>query len=323
MFCEKCGAQLRDGAQFCSFCGAKVEEDVIAGPHVQPQVNNAFAGVANENPAAPVHEKVSAGQPVREQFPKGQPSNAQLSGGKFMTAQSPAEQSTEETLMEEQTEEDLFSDEVEWFEDATLPKGMLRDPKGNIMWNYSLDMIKNPFILHVFYKIFLSCGFGFGLIIALAFGSAMGAFDEAVGVFFVIFLGFGGGLSILATLVYFLNMSIGGSIYTVMHIMTSECIQYSLVGSESDEKSKERARRLMGVVNFLSNGISSSGLAIETNTYMVSDYREVKKITADRDKDMIRLKHNILTNRIYAAPHQYDFVLNYISSRCTGAKIEK
>ncbi len=281
MFCEKCGAQLRDGAQFCSSCGAKVDVDESTAPKAQPF------------------------------------------NGKLQELQSMTEQFLQEQSIEEQVPEDIFSETVDWYEDAALPKGMFRNSKGDIMWNYSLDMVRNPFILHLFYKIFLSCGFVFGLIIALAFGSSMGAFDEAVGVFFVIFLGFGGGLSLLATLVYFLNMSIGGSIYTVMHIMTNECIHYSLIGSESDEKSKEKARKLMGVVNFLSNGISSSGLAIETNTYMVSEYKEVKKIICDRDRDLIRLKHNVLQNRIYVSPQQYDFVLAYISSRCTEAKIVK
>lgn len=37
MICKNCGAQLEEGASFCTVCGAKVEAEVQAQPQPQPQ----------------------------------------------------------------------------------------------------------------------------------------------------------------------------------------------------------------------------------------------------------------------------------------------
>lgn len=38
MFCQNCGAELKDGAKFCSECGAKVEAPVqVPAPHETPK----------------------------------------------------------------------------------------------------------------------------------------------------------------------------------------------------------------------------------------------------------------------------------------------
>ena len=213
------------------------------------------------------------------------------------------------------------TDDPDYYDDPSIPKGMMRNREKDIHWNYSLDLSRDPFILTTACRIFLASCFAFGLIIAWAFGSSMGEPEEALVVFFIIFLGFGGGLSVIAAIVYYLTMSIGGSMYTVDHLMTPTQIEYTLLGSQSDYDKQKRANLLLSFVSFFSNGLSSASVGIDTNWHIVSEYKDVRKIIANKDKGVIRLKHRIIKNRIYTEPQQYEFVLNYLTSHCQNAKV--
>lgn len=212
-------------------------------------------------------------------------------------------------------------EDPDYYDDPSIPQGMMRNREKDIHWNYSLDLAKDPFILTTACRIFLSSCFLFGLIIAWAFGSSMGEPGEAIGVFFVIFLGFGGGLSLIAVAIYYLTLKIGGSMYTVDHLMTPTQIEYTLLGSESDYDMQKRADLLLSFVSFFSNGLSSASVGLDTNYHIVSEYKDVRKIIADKNKGVIRLKHRIIKNRIYTQPQQYEFVLNYLTSHCQNAKV--
>ncbi len=202
-----------------------------------------------------------------------------------------------------------------------LPEGMTKNEDGAIVWNCDLDMKKFPYVLFAFYKMFLySCG-GFGLLIAMAFGSASDDFGEAMAVFLIIFLGIGGGLCVIATIVYFLVLAVGGSIYETAYLMGDDKIEFYLLGSKSDELSQKKAQALLWAVDQASGGVSSAGLNFELVGHKVSEYKKVKKITVDKGRNLIKLKTTFIENRIFAQPQQYQFVADYLTSHCQGARV--
>lgn len=273
MFCTNCGKELRNGAKYCTVCGAPVEDKL---PVVVPNPASDKQPVVMSNPAI---DRV----PVVGAVPEA---------------------------------DKVVHEEGEYYPDPCLPEGMLRDNDGNIRWEYHLDMIRNPYILSMLTKLMFFGTFIFGLIFAVAFGSDAGSFGDAVVLFFAIFLGFGAGISLLIAIVYFIMLGIGGSFYTVEYLMTQEYINFLLVGSDKGEKHRKRVHEWLTIVYLLSRGHSDALVDFEPNKHMISEYKDVRKVTPDREHNLIKLKHRVFTNRIYVAPHQYDFVLNYLTTHC-------
>lgn len=287
MFCENCGKELREGARFCVSCGAPVEDGRKGAAPLNKATSDLMA---------------SGMQMIQNNFAKPSPSD-------------------EQALSSLASEESDWEDAV-YYDDPSLPMGMMRNSRGDIHWNISLDLSKNPFILHTAYKLFMGPSFLIGIIIVIvccALGGTIGDILMISGIFF----GVGAGLAIVCKIVYSLTMAVGGSVYTVDHLMTEEKISYNLLESESDETHKQRAEILLWFVDYCGKGIASLMMDFEPNKDFDSQYSEVRRITADKSHNIIRLKHRVLENRIYVEPQQFDFVFNYLTSHCKKATVIK
>ena len=60
----------------------------------------------------------------------------------------------------------------------------------------------------------------------------------------------------------------------------------------------------------------------KTYGYLAIDYTKVRKIKAVRRKNLIRVNLWMQKGTVYVPPAHYDFVYNYITSRCPNAKIK-
>lgn len=210
----------------------------------------------------------------------------------------------------------VVHEEGEYYPDPCLPEGMLWDNDGNIRWEYRLDMRRNPYILSNLLKLLFSCSVLVGLVGAVGCGLGTGSFGAGVAVFFGAIFIVGGGIFLITAIVYYIMLAIGGSIYTLEYLMTQEYINFLLVGSEKGEKHRKRVHEWLTIVYLLSRGHSDAITDFELNKNMNSEYKDVRKVIPDKEHNLIKLKHRVFTNRIYVAPHQYDFVLNYLTTHC-------
>ena len=68
-------------------------------------------------------------------------------------------------------------------------------------------------------------------------------------------------------------------------------------------------------------GQMGSGLYVTTLENIRSSFDRVVSIRTDRKHDLINVNQVFLNNQIYAGEEDYDFVLEYIVSRCPKAKV--
>ncbi len=199
-----------------------------------------------------------------------------------------------------------------------LPEGIMLDEKGNYRWTYRLDMIKAPVLRNMLMKImFFSC-LGVGVFLAVIQLIAGADLEEMATSFCIIVFGIGGGLSLLTFIMYYIVIPIHGSIYTVDHVMNEKGIEH--IQSPEENERSEKMKKLVLILNLLNPDPAMMGMTMAAKEHLVSEYKDVKKVVAARRYNLIKVNNTLQHNHIYAYPHQYEFVWNYVVSHCPKAK---
>ncbi|ETP73281.1 hypothetical protein UYO_0747 [Lachnospiraceae bacterium JC7] len=287
MFCTNCGADLGKAAKFCSKCGAATGFGAAMAQELNNQGSDQIQGNASvQNPNSNI--KVGYG------------------GDQFQNSV------RNQHLMEEA--------ETELFEDSGLPEGIYRDAHGTLYWEYQLDMLKNPVILFMILKImFAICG-GIALFLMILMLINDEDFIDALKMGAIIVFGMGGFIAVLTLISWFIVVAIHGAQYIVVHRMNENEVLHMQTRQEKNVSRKMRGALL--IVGLLSRNPSSVGLAMGAREEMTSSFRDVKAVIASRGHDLIKVNNVLLHNHVYAYPHQYEFVFNYIASHCPGAKVK-
>lgn len=205
-------------------------------------------------------------------------------------------------------------------QDPDLPEGIFRDERGAYHWVYHLDMKRNPVPLLIIMKLMVYiCG---GMAVFIFFMTLLNhnTLAESFKAFAIVAFGIGGFLLLVAYISWLVVIAIHGSNYTVEHLMTEDCVEH-LQTHEEREQSK-KVKTLVFVLGMLSDDPGSMGLAMAGREEMTSRYTDVKKIVASRRHDLIKVNNVLQHNHIYAYPHQYAFVWDYITSHCPQAKVK-
>ena len=201
-----------------------------------------------------------------------------------------------------------------------MPNGMTRAGAGALHWRYRQDMWKHPVALILLIKLELAICAGLGI---LQFGVSAANGDCAGGLkhLAIMLLGIGGFLVAITLLSWWILSLVRGN-----KIVYEFEMDESRIISRTAPADGARLRRL-GVLSLLLDLFQRDdapsapvGLVVPLET--VTRYDEVSTVTGDREHDRIILREHLTHNHIYAAPDQYDFVWQYIVSRCSGAGIQ-
>lgn len=200
---------------------------------------------------------------------------------------------------------------------SALPEGIVMDETGVLHWEYVQNMWKNPVHLYLLLKIFFvvaTCV----LVIISVMGALVGSF-QLKDIVFACALIYGTCLVLCLLGVAFVNLFHGGRNYYEF-VMGAEGVMHI-----ANRKNFAKVERLMdagAVIGTLTGDANMVGasMAGRNNTYAMK-FAEVKEIHEHRQNDYIELYESLFSyNHIYAYPHQYDFVLNYIKARCLNVK---
>lgn len=192
---------------------------------------------------------------------------------------------------------------------------------GKYHWKYDLNLLKNPSVLIDVYKALgmtiLITGFIIFLIQACSSGfhlKDMGFVLKIIGLMAAIFL-------VLGILGYLLYAALSGWVYTVNFIMDEKGVVHQQ--SPRSEKVGRRIGCLTVLVGLFARkpGVVGTGMLAASNTSMSSDFSSVRKVKARRWMNTIMVNEPFAKNRVYACDEDFDFVYQYISSRCPKAKI--
>ena len=201
-----------------------------------------------------------------------------------------------------------------------LPEGIYRDADGAYHWFYRMNMRKNYTVPIAFFKVMGLVG---GLLGALMCIIHLANDDvDYIPTTLLLILACFGGLCLLFVIVWLCMAAARGGWYIVEHMMNERKVVYLSTPEEA------RKMRQVGALNFVLGAATGDLTALGLGSgewageRFDSDYADVKSIQAVRRRDLIKVNNLLQRNTIYAAPHQFDFVYNYIVAHCPNAKIQ-
>ena len=204
-------------------------------------------------------------------------------------------------------------------EDQVLTDRIHLCKDGKYRWIYELNMYKNPSIIFVVFKIFgyiLLAGWAIMTISDLCRGEGWDTiwFDTKMMLLIVALF------VVLIILAYLLVAASYGGKYIVLFEMDEQGVLHRQL------KSQIKKAQVMGWLTVLA-GLKAgnlttigAGLNSATKTSSYSSFENVRNVKACRSRNLIKVNELLEKNQVYVTDEDFDFVYNFICSRCTKMK---
>lgn len=190
---------------------------------------------------------------------------------------------------------------------------------GKYRWVYEMNLLTNPTVFLTVFKIFF--------FIALFIWLVVGLFADLIHGDVQAFLNFGkvmlitlavfAGLTLLGVLIL---AAIYGGKYVVLFEMDEERIKHIQLPRQV------RKAQVVGVIAAMAGIAAKNPAAIGAGTLAAgkssstSEYRKVRRVIPRRALHLIRVNQLFEKNQIYVPKEDFDFVYEYIKSRCPQKK---
>ena len=204
-----------------------------------------------------------------------------------------------------------------------VTKNIYKCPDGKYRWIYELNMLKNPMIaltiLKVLGIVFIAITI-FELLIEVFDGDVSGWIkDFLLTPQFLILPGILLGLTLLG---YFITAAVYGFKYIVLFEMDKEGIAHKQLPRQF--KKAEALGWLAAMAGAAAGNMIAmgSGIMATSKDMSLSNFGLVKKVRKRKNFNAIELFEPMEHNQIYAESEDFDFVWDYISSRCKKAEIK-
>ena len=191
-------------------------------------------------------------------------------------------------------------------------------PDGKYRWYYEFPMLKNPVILYTIWKIMLIVAIIPAIVVLLSTKGFLEAFKE----FFIVFLITFGIMFVLSIIGYFILATVYGFKYIVLFEMDEKGITHA---QQEKQFTKAQAIGLLAVLAGTAKndvGMVGTGILSSSKKSMTSQFKNVETVIGIRSKNTIKVNQLFAKNQIYVNDEDYDFVWEYITSRCVKAKIK-
>lgn len=190
---------------------------------------------------------------------------------------------------------------------------------GKYRWTYPLDMMKNPSILFVVYKIFgilLSIPLLISIIRAAIDGDWARAWDDSIKIWLIVLAVF----AVIIYLSYLVIVWVYGGKYVVHFTLDEEQLVH-----EQERAQFQRARKLgiiAMIVGFLTKKPSTvgQGLFMASRDTSTSTLTKVRRIKPRRAWQLIKVNEGLEHNQVYVPKEDYDLVLDFLRQHCPNAK---
>lgn len=203
----------------------------------------------------------------------------------------------------------------------SLPSGMFRDGNGSIRWIYIQNMWKHTEIL---WTVLILFGIIFGIMFLIGtihdiyetirYGTVVTGKSilKGMSVFLAIYVF----MSVISVISWVIMCKINKGRQYLIFTLTEKTVTYDLM-PESQE-----IANVIGLTAMISDdaGTVAAGIAASNQTF-VSNFERVKKVKAIPKHDLIRVNGMFVKNTIYCSSDQFEFVWNWITTRCPSAKI--
>lgn len=189
---------------------------------------------------------------------------------------------------------------------------------GKYHWYYEFQMLKNPTILFLLWKIFFWIGIGlwaFLLVLALFDGNFLRDFWEITKTFAIFILAF----EVFVALGYFIYAAFLGFKYCVMFEMDDKGVVHMQMPRQFK---KAQAVSFMTVIAGIATGnpgTIGTGLLAGSKQSMSSSWNSVRSVEIFRRRGVIKVNELLNKNQVYAQPEDFEWVVQYIKSH-VGSK---
>lgn len=182
---------------------------------------------------------------------------------------------------------------------------------GKYRWIYEMNLFKNPTVFVLIYKIFFFIFLGifaFIMLIDLFSGDLDGGRAlETLKIFGYVIIG----MTAIVGISYLLYAAIMGGKYIVEFEMDEKGVNHKQTASQA-KKAKKLGRAAM-IGGAATGRLGVVGVGVNARrTEMYTEFSRVRKVKAYPRRHLIKLNERMEHNQVYAAPEDYDFILNYI-----------
>ena len=188
-------------------------------------------------------------------------------------------------------------------------------PDGKYRWVYEMSLLKNPTVFFLVWKIFFFVFLGiFTFIIILDAVNSYDFFpDRLLGdlKFFGIFVV---GMTVIVAVSVLIYAAIMGGKYCVLFEMDDQGVRH--IQHPKQIKKAQALADLAVLAGFATCNLSVMGMGMNgARTEMYSEFGKVRSVKDYRRRNLIKVNEVLNHNQVYAEKEDFDFVLNYISSR--------
>ena len=245
-------------------------------------------------------------------------------GGSAMQAQPPEPaapaqaQETAPVYRDPQFVEDPYGDIFS----PPMPVGeeVMRSPVGQYQWIYEMNLLKNPTIFLLVWKIFF-----FVLLGIFAFTTLIDLFGDNADVIpgsLKIFGYFLIGMTVLVGLSYLIYAAIMGGKYIVQFEMDEQGINHKQIAAQA--KKAQEIGMITTALGAMTRNYTTMGVGMNAQrTEMYTSFAKVRKVKLYPRRGLIKLNERLNHNQVYVTPGDYEFVRDYILARCVNVKKKK
>lgn len=196
-----------------------------------------------------------------------------------------------------------------------VSKEITQGVDGIYRWAYGVNMWKNPTVFFTVWKVFLLASSVPTLLVA-----GMSLFEEGIADSMLVFIQMFGLMvvisTVLALVAYPISALINGGIYQVIFEMDEQGI------SHTQMQKQFKRNQVLAIITSLagaaagSPGTTGAGLLAGSKQSSYSEFSKVTKIKSVQSRHVIYLNAGLDHNQIYVEDADFEFVKNYMTTRC-------
>lgn len=191
---------------------------------------------------------------------------------------------------------------------------------GKYRWVYEFPMLKNPTLFFTVWKVLAISGLVpvFITVISDIGREGIHALLTGLKIYAIILLAAG----VLSFISYLIVAAVYGWKYVVLFEMDEEGILHA-----QQDKQVSKAQVMGWLTAFAgaaagSPQVTGAGLLSATHSSIRSTFDKVKSVHVLKSRNTIKLNEPFAKNQVYVPDEDFDFVREYISSRCINAVIK-